>query len=147
MMALRLAVAAWLMAHRRGSEDAEVAVRVLNHGIIGAAIEVHRSLGPGLLESTYEACLARELEWRGIPFQRQVPLPVHYRGTLVDCGYRLDFVVAARVIVEVKAVAAIHPIHASQLLTYLRLKQLRIGLLLNFNVHVLRHGIRRILNP
>jgi GxxExxY protein len=115
--------------------------------IIGAAIvEVHRHLGPGLLESAYEECLCHELHLRGIPFLRQVPLPVEYKGVKLDCGYRLDLLVDEAVIVELKCVDAILPIHEAQLLTYLRLAGKRVGLIINFNVPVLKKGIvRRVL--
>jgi GxxExxY protein len=114
--------------------------------IIGAAIEVHRHLGPGLLESADEECLCHELHLRGIPFLRQVPLPVEYKGVRLDCGYRLDLLVDDDVIVELKCVDAILPIHEAQLLTYLRLAGKRVGLIINFNVPVLKKGIvRRVL--
>ena len=115
----------------------------LTDSIIGAAIEVHRELGPGLLESTYQTCLARELSLRNIPFEQEAPLPVEYKGTRVECGYRLDFVVDGRVVVELKAVDAIHPVHEAQLLTYLKLSKCRVGLLINFNVPALKDGLRR----
>jgi len=111
--------------------------------VIGAAIEVHKALGPGLLESAYEECLSRELSLRGVPSERQVPLPVDYKGTRLDCGYRLDFLVAGAVIVEIKAIGVIEPIHEAQLLTYLRLGKCKVGLLINFNVPVLKDGVRR----
>ncbi len=111
--------------------------------IIGAAIEVHKALGPGLLESAYEECLCRESTLRGIQFDRQRPLPVEYKGTKLDCGYRLDSLVAGSVVVEIKAVEAIEPIHEAQLLTYLKLGGWKLGLLINFNVPVLKDGIRR----
>lgn len=111
--------------------------------IIGAAIEVHKAIGPGLLESAYEECLCRELVLRHIPFERQTPLPVEYKGARLDCGYRLDLLVAGAVVVEIKAVEAIQPIHEAQLLTYLKLGGWKLGLLINFNVPVLRDGIRR----
>jgi GxxExxY protein len=111
--------------------------------IIGSAIEVHRVLGPGLLESAYEECLSRELSLRNVPFERQRPLPVDYKGVRLDCGYRLDLLVAETVVVEIKAVEALLPIHEAQLLTYLRLGGWQVGLLINFNVPVLRDGIRR----
>ena len=132
--------------HRRGAEDAEGLVREndVSEAIIGAAIEVHRHLGPGLLESVYEACLCREMELWQIPFERQKPLPLDYKGHSVDCGYRLDLVVEALVVAEIKAVDALRPIHQAQVLTYLRLTGLRLGLLLNFNVPVLTQGIRRV---
>lgn len=111
--------------------------------IIGAAIEVHKTLGPGLLESAYEECLCHELTLRGISFERQKPLPVEYKGVKLNCGYRLDLFVEGTVVVEIKAVEAIQPIHESQLLTYLKLGRWKLGLLINFNVPVLKDGIRR----
>ncbi|NJM06310.1 GxxExxY protein [Candidatus Gracilibacteria bacterium] len=118
----------------------------LSKQLIGAAIEVHRALGPGLLESAYEACLCHELKLRSIPFERQVALPVIYKGTMLDCGYRLDLLVGNLVIVELKAIDELEPIHEAQLLTYLRLKKLWLGLLINFNVPVLKQGIKRLVN-
>jgi GxxExxY protein len=111
--------------------------------IIGAAIEVHQLLGPGLLESAYEECLAREFTLRGIPFERQKPMPVVYKDVKLECGYRLDFLVAGSVVVELKAVESIAPIHEAFVLTYLRLSGCKVGLLINFNVKVLKDGIRR----
>lgn len=113
--------------------------------IIGAAIEVHRELGPGLLESAYEACFASELMLREIRFIRQRELPLHYKGTATECIYRLDFLVAERVIVEIKAVRALEQIHTAQLLTYMKLARCSLGLLINFNVPILRTGIRRLI--
>jgi GxxExxY protein len=114
--------------------------------IIGAAICVHRELGPGLLESAYQVSICHELTLRGIPFRSQVELPVEYKGVRLDCGYRIDIVVDNRVIVELKSVEGLSAIHQSQLLTYLRLSRIRVGLLINFNVPVLRKGIvRRVL--
>ena len=118
-------------------------VNDLTHAIIGAGIEVHRALGPGLLESTYEECLCRELSLRNIPFQRQYVLPVVYKGLELDCGYRLDLLVGNAVVVEIKAVESLLPIHEAQLMTYLRLGDWKVGLLMNFNVPVLKQGIRR----
>ena len=118
-------------------------VNELTDAIIGAGMEVHRSLGPGLLESTYEMCLCRELNIRGIPFQRQVPIPVDYKGAKLDCGYRADIVVDGRILIEIKAIDSLLPIHDAQLLTYLRLGGWKIGLLINFNVELLKHGLRR----
>ena len=112
--------------------------------IIGAAIEVHRALGPGLLESAYEECLCRELRLREISFERQKELPVEYKGVRLDCGYRLDMVVEGCVIVELKACEKIQKIHQAQLLTYLKLAGIRHGLLINFNVPVLKDGIKRM---
>ena len=120
--------------------------RSITQVIIGAAIDVHRVLGPGLLESSYEACLAHELSTRGIDFQRQVELPVEYKGVRLDCGYRIDLQVENTVIVELKSVEEILPVHQAQLLTYLRLSQKKVGLLINFNVAILKDGsIRRVL--
>ena len=118
----------------------------LTHEIIGAAIEVHRTLGPGLLESAYEECLARELKLRRIPFERQKPIPLVYKDVKLDCGYRIDLLVDSRVVVELKAVEALAPVHDAVVLTYLRLSDCRIGLLINFNIAVLRDGIRRLVD-
>ncbi len=115
----------------------------LTHEVIGAAIEVHRKLGPGLLESAYRKCLCRELLLRGVGFEYEYPLPLEYKGIRLDCGYRPDIVVAGLVVVEVKSVQALAPIHDAQLLTYLRLGGWRLGLLINFNVEVLKDGIHR----
>ena len=115
----------------------------LTNRIIAAAMRVHRRLGPGLLESIYEACLCHELEKAAIPFQRQVPLPVIYDDVRLGCAYVADVVVAGQVILEIKSVDRIVPLHESQLLTYLRLTPCRIGLLLNFNTVVLKSGIKR----
>jgi GxxExxY protein len=111
--------------------------------IIGAAIEVHKELGPGLLESAYEECLCRELLARGIHFERQRELPITYKGEAVDCGYRLDLVIDGEVVVELKAVEAISKLHEAQLLTYMKLGGYRIGMLINFNVPLLKDGIKR----
>ncbi len=115
----------------------------LTDAIIGAAMEVHRALGPGLLESTYEMCLCRELNIRGIPFERQVPIPVEYKGIKLDCGYRADIIVDSGILVEIKAIDSLLPVHDAQLLTYLKLGGWKIGLLINFNVELLKHGLRR----
>lgn len=115
----------------------------LTEKIVGAAIEVHRQLGPGLLESTYQACLTRELSLRGLPFEQEVGLPVEYKGIRVDCGYRLDLLVDGKVVIELKAIDEIHPVHEAQPHTYLKLSGRRVGLLINFNVPVLKDGIRR----
>jgi GxxExxY protein len=117
----------------------------ITHQIIGAAIEVHKTLGPGLLESTYEECLCHELSRRGITFERQKPIPVVYKGVKLDCGYRLDLLVAGRIILELKSVEALAPFHDSVLITYLKLSGHRVGLLMNFNVQVLKDGIKRII--
>jgi GxxExxY protein len=116
----------------------------LTEKIIGATIEVHRTLGPGLLESVYQACLARELALRKLAFEQQKPLPVEYKGLQLDVGYRLDFIVEDKVVLELKAADALHSVHEAQLLTYLRLTGCKIGLLINFNVAVLKNGIRRM---
>ena len=115
----------------------------LTDKIIGAALEVHRTLGPGLLESTYAACLAHELTLRGVSFEKEKSLPVRYKDVLLDCGYRLDFLIDGKVIVELKAVEALNDIHTAQLMTYLRLTGCRVGLLMNFNIEKLRDGIVR----
>ena len=123
-------------------------VNELTELLIGCAIEVHRTLGPGLLESAYEVCLCRELSLRGIPFKRQVAIPVEYKGVKLDCGYRADLIVASLILVEIKAVDQLAPIHEAQLLSYLKLIGLKVGLLINFNERVLTHGIRRkVLGP
>ncbi len=115
----------------------------LTHEIIGAAIEVHRLLGPGLLESAYEECLCHELTLRKLGVQRQVPVPVVYKEVKLECGYRLDLVVERKVILELKSIEAFSPVHEAITLTYLRLSGYRIGLLINFNVTILKDGIRR----
>jgi len=117
----------------------------LTHEIIGAAIEVHRTLGPGLLESTYEECTARELTLRGLSFERQKPLPIVYKDVKLECGYRVDLLVEGRVVVELKSAGALAPVHEAIVLTYLRLSGVRIGLLINFNVAVLKDGIKRFI--
>jgi GxxExxY protein len=116
----------------------------LSRAVIGCAIEVHRELGPGLLESAYEQCLAHELKLQGVPFELQKVMPVEYKGVQIDCGYRLDLLVDGKLIVELKAVAAIEPIHEAQLLTYLKLARVKTGLLINFNVPMLKEGIKRL---
>ncbi len=131
------------------AENAEGSAATLNsitQQIIGAAIRVHQALGPGLLESAYEACLAFELAEMGFQVAQQQPLPVEYRGVRLSCGYRTDLIVDNRVIVEVKAIARIEPIHEAQLISYLRLSNRRVGLLINFNVKVLKNGVRRLVN-
>jgi len=115
----------------------------LSRSVIGCALEVHRNLGPGLLESTYRQCLACELSHAGILFQMEVPLPVRYKDILLDCGYRIDLLVRSEVIVEIKSVEALLPIHQAQILTYMRLANVPIELLINFNVTRLQTGIKR----
>jgi GxxExxY protein len=128
------------------SEDTEsVDINELSGKVIGCAIEVHRALGPGLLESTYEQCLARELDLAGIPFRLQWPLPVEYKGSRLDCGYRVDVLVDDRLILELKAVDEVLGIHQAQLLTYMKLARVKVGLLINFNVQVLKDGIKRFI--
>ena len=128
--------------------DTEVAQRLVNGHltarVIGAAIEVHRGVGPGLLESAYQECLCRELMLRHVPFARQVPLRAEYKGIRLDCSYRLDLLVQSLLVVEIKSISAIEPVHEAQLLTYLRLGGWQVGLLLNFNVARLKDGICRL---
>jgi GxxExxY protein len=135
---------------RRARPGAEVGeekrFNQITEQIIGAAIEVHRALGPGLLESAYEACLAFELAQRDLKVERQKPLPLVYKQVELDCGYRLDLFVEESVIVEIKAVDQLAPIHKAQLLSYLKLSDCRVGLLINFNVKLLKNGIRRVVN-
>ena len=119
-------------------------INEVSQAIIGAAIEVHRTLGPGLLESAYEQCLSHEFSLRQIPVERQKPLHVDYKGIRLDCGYRLDFLVAGIVVVEVKAIETLLPIHQAQLLSYLKLGGWKLGLLINFHVPLLREGIKRV---
>ena len=135
------------MIHHGGTETRrKLILEDLTQEVIGAAIEVHKQLGPGLLESAYEECLCHEFHLRGISFTRQVPLPVEYKGIKLDCGYRIDVMVEDSVVLELKSIEAMLPIHDAQLLTYLRLAQKRVGLLINFNVSVLAKGIvRRVL--
>jgi GxxExxY protein len=117
----------------------------LSNKVIGCAIEVHRELGPGLLESAYEQCLAAELSRSGVTFQVQVDLPVIYKGTRLDCGYRIDLLVEQQLIVELNSVEQLLKIHEAQILTYMRLAKANVGLLMNFNVPVLKNGIKRFL--
>lgn len=114
--------------------------------IIGAAIEVHKKLGPGLLESAYEECLCCEMQLSGIEFKRQVPLSLNYKGVVLDCGYRLDLLVEDKVIVELKSIEGLEPIHEAQMLTYLKLRNAWLGLIINFNVIMLKDGVRRLVN-
>jgi GxxExxY protein len=115
----------------------------LTRRILGAAVEVHRHLGPGLLESAYEMCFLDELQRAGLAALRQVALPVEYKGRVIDCGYRMDIVVESLVLVEIKAVEELHPVHEAQLLSYLRLAKLPVGLLINFHAKVLMDGVKR----
>ena len=118
----------------------------LTETVIGCCIEIHRELGPGLLESAYEECLCYELAQRRLRFGRQQSLPVTYKGVRLDCGYRIDVIVEDKLLLELKAVDQLLPIHSAQLLTYLRLTDLRLGLLINFNVSALKHGVKRVAN-
>ena len=130
------------------STEPAKAANELTEIVIGCAIEVHRTLGPGLLESAYEICLCRELSLRGIPFERQVAIAVEYKGVKLDCGYRADLIVGGKILVEIKAVDQLAPIHEAQVLSYLKLSDLKVGLLINFNERVLTHGVRRkLLGP
>ena len=121
-------------------------INELTGEIVQAAIEVHKALGAGLLESAYEECLCREFELRGISYNRQKEIPIEYKGRRLDCGYRIDVLVAGKVILEIKACDSLQRIHEAQLLTYLKLTGLKVGLLINFNVPVLKQGIKRIAN-
>ena len=121
-------------------------IDLLSNKVIGAAIEVHKVLGPELLESAYEECMCCELTTAGIAFKRQVPLDITYKNIKLDCGYRLDIVVEKAIILELKSVESILPIHEAQILTYLKLSNLKLGLLLNFNVPYMKSGIRRYAN-
>ena len=130
------------------STEPTKAANNLTEIVIGCAIEVHRALGPGLLESAYEICLCRELSLRNVPFECQKPLPLSYKRVKLDCGCRADLVVAKTLLVEIKSVDQLLPIHEAQLLSYMRLGGFNVGLLLNFNERVLKHGIRRkVLGP
>jgi GxxExxY protein len=118
----------------------------ISNKVIGAAIEVHKILGPGLLESAYEVCLERELNIQGLSVQRQLALPLVYKDVKCDIGYRIDLLVEDKVIIEIKSIEAINPIHIAQVLTYLRLSNRKLGLLINFNVPLLKDGIKRLVN-
>ncbi|MCL4531053.1 MAG: GxxExxY protein [Chloroflexi bacterium] len=123
--------------------DAKEKANTLSREVIGAAIDVHKSLGPGLLESAYESCLCQELKIRGIPFERQVPLQIEYKGIKLEDVYRMDILVSGLIVLELKSIEKLEPIHVAQLLTYLRLSKIWLGLLINFNVPVLKNGIKR----
>jgi GxxExxY protein len=124
----------------------EIGMNQLTDMVIGCAIEVHKQLGPGLLESTYEECLTYELIQKGLFIERQKPLPVIYKDVNLECGYRMDILVDHRLVVEIKAVDSIMPVHEAQVITYLKLSKCKVGLLLNFNVKLMKSGIRRIVN-
>ena len=130
--------------HKEDGELGEKERDPLTQKVIGCATEVHRHLGPGLLESTYEQCLAHELTLAGLAFNLQVPMPVQYKGIKLDCGYRLDFLVEDGLVVELKAVEQLLRIHEAQLITYMKLTKAPVGLLINFNVRLLKDGIRRL---
>jgi GxxExxY protein len=125
------------------TEKKEMDLNTVTERVIGAAIEVHKVLGPGLMESAYEECLCRELALRDIGFERQFPVPVEYKGVRLDCGYRLDLLVEKSVVVEIKSLSSFEPVHEAQLLSYLKLGGWKLGLLVNFNVPVLKDSIRR----
>ena len=129
---------------REGREEPSAEVEALACTIVDAGLKVHRALGPGLLESVYEHCLAYELSQRGLIVERQVALPIIYDGVALEAGYRLDLVVNGLIIIEVKSVEALSRLHEAQILTYLRLSKLPLGFLLNFNVDLFKHGIKRV---
>jgi GxxExxY protein len=132
------------MSHHEEHEAHEgKTFEAISRRVIGCAIEVHRDLGPGLLESSYQRCLSHELKLKGIEHQCEVSLPIHYKGLTLDCGYRLDFIVKNTLILELKSVRQIEPIHEAQILTYLKLSGIHSGLILNFNVIKLKDGIKR----
>jgi GxxExxY protein len=132
------------MTHHGATEARrELIHESLTEQIIGAAIEVHKALGPGLLESAYEECLCHELRLRQLPFRRQISLPVEYKGVKLNCGYVLDLIVQESVLLELKSVESVIPVHEAQLLTYMKMTGLRVGLIINFNVAVLARGIVR----
>ena len=126
--------------------ETERHINRITEEVISAAIEVHRNLGPGLLESAYEACLAYELRDCGLVVEQQKPLPIFYRNVDAEVGYRLDLLVADAVVVELKSVERLEPIHQAQVLSYLKLSGYKVGLLINFNVRLLKHGIKRLVN-
>ena len=131
---------------QRTQDIAAAAINRLTGTIVDCSMMVHTHLGPGLLESAYHACLLQELRWRGLMVESHVALPLMYKGVFVDIGYRIDLLVEQEVIVELKSVERIHPIHEAQLLSYLKLKNRRVGLLINFNVVHFKDGIRRMVN-
>ena len=130
---------------RQGRQEPSAAADAVARQVVDAGLKVHKTLGPGLLESVYEACLTHELALRGLEVRRQVPLPLEYEGLRLDAGYRLDLVVGDLVVIEVKAVEALSRLHEAQLITYLKLSGLRVGLLINFNVILFKDGVRRLL--
>ena len=134
----------YMYCNKENGESGEGERDPLTQQVIGCAIEVHRTLGPGLLESTYEKCLAHELKLAGLPFIKQAAMPIDYKGTTLDCGYRLDFLIDDYLVVELKAVEQLLPIHQAQVITYMKLAEAPVGLLINFNVKLLKDGIRRL---
>jgi len=128
------------------TDDLRITLNRLSNVIIGAALRVHTEIGPGMLESAYEACLFFELTDRGLRVERQKPLPLVYRGHVVGCGYRLDLLVEGAIVIEVKSIERLERVHSAQLLSYLRQSKLKLGLLVNFNVRWLQDGIKRIVN-
>jgi GxxExxY protein len=130
--------------NHRDTEAQRRRLNELSYQVIGFCIEIHRELGPGLLESAYEEALAYEMAEAGVPFDRQRDMPLIYKKAKIECGYRLDFVVAGELVIELKAVSALLPVHHAQLLTYLKLERRSLGLLINFNEPVLKDGVRRI---
>ena len=134
------------MRNHRDTERTEAGENELTHAVIGAAIHVHRQLGPGLLEVVYAQCMRRELERRGIEFEREVFAPIYYEGSRLETQLRIDLVIEKALIVELKAVPVLLPVHTAQLLSYLKLTGLHLGLLINFNVEILVHGVRRVIN-
>ena len=135
-----------MQRNSRAANVEDVDLNGITHGIIAAAIEVHRQLGPGLLESAYRECVCYELSQMGLAFTREVQLPLSYKGLKLDCSYRIDLLVEDEIVVELKSVEQILPVHSAQLLTYLKAAHKQVGLLINFNVPVLKDGIRRIVN-
>ena len=142
----RVTLGAQLRVHHEGTKGTVMDFDALSHSVIGAALDVHKALGPGLLESAYARCLAIELERRRIRFQREVPIPLLYRGIPVDAAYRADFIIERQLIAEVKSVTKLEGIHSAQVLTYLKLTGIRTGLLINFNTQSLRNGVIRVVH-
>ena len=134
----------YMYFNKESGENGEGEKDPLTQQVIGCAIEVHRTLGPGLLESTYEKCLAHELKLAGLPFINQAAMPIDYKGITLDCGYRLDFLIDDYLVVELKAVEQLLPIHQAQVITYMKLAEAPVGLLINFNVKLLKDGLRRL---
>lgn len=129
--------------HKEHKEHEAKNLETLSYRVIGCAIEVHRFLGPGLLESTYQRCLSRELELKGIPHTNEAHLPIDYKGVRLDCGYRIDMLIDEQLVVEIKSVKKLEAINEAQLLTYLKLSKIKVGLLMNFNTQILKEGIKR----